>query len=236
MKKTKKFKPLRLIWLVLKIVLALHIIFLLSGAIAIFSIKYINPKFTSLSLYRKYVQKVDNKPFEYIPMSELSRSLKRGVIRLEDASFREHSGIDFDAIVTAYKLNKKYKRRVSGGSTITQQLVRTLFLLTDKNYLRKYLEALLALEMELILSKNRILELYINYIEFGKGVYGIGSASRHYYNKDARKLNAEQMARLLIILPSPIKYGPKDIHRKSFFRKRSRILANDPAFSPYIQD
>ena len=230
-KKTKKF-----VWLCVKWVLILHAIFLVTGAIAIFTIKYVNPRVTSLSLYRGYIQGVKNKPIEFVPLKEIDAPLKKVLIKLEDPSFKNHYGIDIEAMVSAYKINKRLKRTAAGGSTITQQLARTLFLVPDKNYLRKYLEILLALEMELILSKNRILELYFNYVEFGKGVYGIGPAAKHYFKTSAYNLSTEQLTQLLIILPSPIKYSPKDIQRKSFFRKRYRILARDPVLNKYVEE
>jgi len=231
-KKNKNFK--RVIYFFIKWIVLLHVIFLVTGATIILAYKYMNPRVTSLSLYRQYVKHVDNKPFDFVPFREIDAPLKKVLIKLEDPSFKKHNGIDIDAMMMAYKLNKKYKRTIAGGSTITQQLVRTLFLLPDKNYLRKYLEVLLALEMELILSKNRILELYFNYVEFGKGIYGIGPAAKHYFKTSVYNLSTEQLIELLIILPSPVKYSPKDIQRKSFFRKRYRILANDPVLNRYI--
>jgi monofunctional biosynthetic peptidoglycan transglycosylase len=217
-------------------VVILHLIFLATGAVVVFIYKYTNPRVTSLSLYREYVQHVKNQPFEFVPLKEIDPSIKKVLIKLEDASFKRHYGIDLDAMVTAYKTNKKYNRTITGGSTITQQLVRTLFLLPNKNYLRKYLEVLLALEMELILSKNRILELYFNNVELGKGIYGIGPAAKHYFKTSVYNLSTEQLTQLLIILPSPIKYSPKDIQRKAFFRKRYRLLARDPVLNKYVDE
>ena len=226
----------RLLLLLVKWVLVLHLIFLATGAVVIFIYKYTNPRVTSLSLYREYVQGVKNKPFDFIPLKEIDPPIKKVLIKLEDPSFKRHYGIDLDAMMAAYKINKRYNRTIAGGSTITQQLVRTLFLLPNKNYLRKYLEVLLALEMELILSKNRILELYFNNVEFGKGVYGIGPASKHYFKTSVHNLSVEQLTQLLIILPSPIKYSPKDIQRKAFFRKRYRLLARDPLLNRYVDE
>ncbi len=230
-KKTK-----RVLYILAKWVILLHLIFLATGAVVIFIYKYTNPRVTSLSLYREYVQGVKNKPFEFVPLKEIDPPIKKVLIKLEDPSFKRHYGIDLDAMMAAYKINKRYNKTIAGGSTITQQLVRTLFLLPNKNYLRKYLEVLLALEMELILSKNRILELYFNNVEFGKGVYGIGPASKHYFKTSVHNLSVEQLTQLLIILPSPIKYSPKDIQRKAFFRKRYRLLARDPLLNRYVDD
>jgi len=230
----KKLK--KILYFVVKWVIILHVIFLVTGAVTIFTYKYVNPRVTSLSLYREYVQGVDNKEREFIPLKEIDAPLKKVLIKLEDPSFRSHYGIDVDAMFAAYKINQKYHKTIAGGSTITQQLVRTLFLVPDKNYLRKYLEILLALEMELILSKNRILELYFNNVEFGKGVYGIGPASRRYFKTSIHNLSTEQLTQLLIILPSPIKYSPKDIQKKRFFRKRYNLLSRDPVLNKYVDE
>ncbi len=230
----RKKKKANVLFVIVKWILLLHLVVFGTSFIWIFTYKYINPQNTSLMLYRKYYQRVDNKPVIFVPLSQIRAPLKRVLIKLEDPSFKSHHGIDLDAMAMAYKINKRYKKTLVGGSTLTQQLARTLFLVPNKNYVRKYMELILALQMELLLSKNRIMELYFNYVEFGKGVYGIGQASKHYFKRDISRLDTEQLTQLLIILPSPIKYSPKDIPRKSFFRKRYRILSNDPNLNRYV--
>ena len=111
-----------------------------------------------------------------------------------------------------------------GGSTITQQLSRTLFLMPKKVMIRKYTELLISMEMEMILSKERILELYLNYCEWGKGIFGVAQASEHYYGKNPDKLSIDQTARLITILASPISYGPYTFHRKDFLANRYYII------------
>jgi len=230
----KKLNIKKTLWKITKWVLIAHLLIFGVSFIWVFSYRYVNPHNTSLMLYRKYYQGVNNKPVVFVPLSHIEVPLRRVLIKLEDPSFKSHYGVDFDALVMAYKLNKRYGRSIVGGSTITQQIARTLFLVPNKNYLRKYMELILALEMESVLSKNRILELYFNYVEFGKGVYGIGQASRHYFKRDISQLDIEQLTQLIIILPSPVKYSPKDIPRKSFFRKRYRLLSNDPNLNKYV--
>jgi monofunctional glycosyltransferase len=232
MAKRKKIK--KTLWTITKWVFILHVVVFGFSLAWVFSYKYINPNNTSLMLYRQYYQGVKNKPVIFVPLSHIDVPLRKVLIKLEDPSFRSHYGVDFDAIRMAYKLNKRYGRSIAGGSTITQQIARTLFLVPNKNYLRKYMELILALEMELVLSKNRILELYFNYVEFGKGVYGIGQASRHYFKRDISKLDVEQLTQLIIILPSPVKYSPKDIPKKRAFRKRLNILSHDPSLNRYV--
>lgn len=233
-RKTKKKKIRKVIWTVTKWILITHLVVFSVSFIWVLSYKYVNPHNTSLMLYRQYYQGVKNKPVIFVPLSQIKVPLRRVLIKLEDPSFKSHYGVDFDALAMAYKINKRYGRSIAGGSTITQQIARTLFLVPNKNYLRKYMELVVALQMELVLSKDRIMELYFNYVEFGKGVYGIGQASRHYFKRDISKLDVEQLTQLIIILPSPVKYSPKDIPRKSFFRKRYRLLSNDPKLNKYV--
>jgi len=230
----KKLNIKKGLWKITKWVLIAHLLIFGVSFIWVFSYKYVNPHNTSLMLYRQYYQGVKNQPVIFVPLAHIDVPLRRVLIKLEDPSFKSHYGVDFDALVMAYKLNKRYGRSVAGGSTITQQIARTLFLVPNKNYLRKYMELILALEMESVLSKNRILELYFNYVEFGKGVYGIGQASHHYFKRDISQLDVEQLTQLIIILPSPVKYSPKDIPRKSFFRRRYRLLSNDPNLNQYV--
>ncbi len=230
----KKHRTRKLIWKVTKWVLLAHLIIFGLSFLWVLSYKYVNPNNTSLMIYRKYYQGVKNKPVVFVPLNKIKVPLRRVLIKLEDPSFKSHYGVDFDALAMAYKINKRYGRNIAGGSTITQQIARTLFLVPNKNYLRKYMELIIALEMELVLSKDRILELYFNYVEFGKGVYGIGQASKHYFKRDISKLDVEQLTQLIIILPSPVKYSPKDIPRKRFFRKRLNILYHDPNLNRYV--
>jgi len=224
-----------LIYKILKIILVIHVVILGVGFVLIFTCKYFNPMFSSLQLYRA-IHGVDNKKVIFVPLSHIDAPLKKVLIKLEDPSFKTHKGVDLDALFMAYKINRRVGRNVAGGSTITQQLVRTLFLLPYKTYFRKYIELFLALEMDALLSKNRILELYFNYVEFGKGVYGIGQAAQHYFHQDISQLSVDQLTQLIIILPSPVKYSPKDIQRKSFFRKRYNLLSNDPVLNKYVDE
>ena len=112
----------------------------------------------------------------------------------------------------------------TGGSTITQQLARTLFLNPERTYLRKYLEAIVALELDLLLSKRRILELYVNTIEYGKGVYGIGAAARHHFRKSIGKLSLDQYRRLVTIVASPLRYDTTNFGRRRALSWRYEYL------------
>lgn len=137
----------------------------------------------------------------------ISGHLKRAVIASEDARFSEHEGVDWDAIEKAYKENLKRGRSAKGGSTITQQLAKNLFLSPERSYVRKGQELVIAYMIEALWDKRRILEVYLNVVEWGEGVFGAEAAARHYYGVAASQLGPEQSARLAAYLPNPKRYG-----------------------------
>lgn len=141
---------------------------------------------------------------EWVPLTAISRSLPRAVIGAEDANFCTHNGIDFSAVQAAAEANLK-GRKLRGGSTISQQTAKNAFLWPERSYLRKGLEAWFTLLIEAIWGKPRIMEVYLNIVEMGPGIYGMASASQHYFGTSVDKLSARQAARLAAILPQPIK-------------------------------
>jgi len=144
--------------------------------------------------------------YRFVPYDRIATSLKRAMIAAEDSRFVEHEGFDWDGIQLALEKNQKKGRIVAGGSTITQQLAKNLFLSPDKSYLRKGQEAIIAAMMEAMLPKQRILELYLNVIEWGNGVFGAEAAARRYYNASAAGLGPEASARLASMIPSPRRF------------------------------
>ncbi len=144
--------------------------------------------------------------FQWVPYEKISRHLKRAVVAAEDARFVEHAGFDWEAIAKAREKNEKRGRVVYGGSTITQQLAKNLFLSPDRSYLRKGQEAAIAVMMEALLPKRRILELYLNVVEWGNGVFGAEAAARRYFGVSAAQLSDEQAARLAAMVPSPRRF------------------------------
>jgi len=144
--------------------------------------------------------------YQWVPYARISNHLKRAMIAAEDAKFLEHAGFDWEGIDNAREKNLKSGRVVAGGSTITQQLAKNLFLSPDKSYLRKGQEAIIAAMMEAMLPKQRILELYLNVIEWGNGVFGAEAAARRYYNASAAGLGPEASARLASMIPSPRRF------------------------------
>jgi monofunctional biosynthetic peptidoglycan transglycosylase len=143
----------------------------------------------------------------WVPYERISIHLKRAVIASEDARFSEHEGVDWDAIEKAYETNLKRGRPAKGGSTITQQLAKNLFLSPERSYLRKGQELVITYMIEALWDKRRILEVYLNVVEWGEGIFGAEAAARHYYGISASQLGAEQSARLAAYLPNPKRYG-----------------------------
>ena len=141
--------------------------------------------------------------YTWVPYAKISPQLKRAMIAAEDAKFVEHSGFDWDGIQNALDKNRKKGRVVAGGSTITQQLAKNLFLTPAKSYVRKAEEAVVTVLLEAMLPKQRILELYLNVIEWGNGVFGAEAAAQRYFGVSAAQLSAEQAARLAAMAPSP---------------------------------
>ncbi|WP_144138522.1 monofunctional biosynthetic peptidoglycan transglycosylase [Paraburkholderia sp. BCC1884] len=159
----------------------------------------------------------------WVPYDQISRNLKRAIIASEDANFVNNNGYETDAILQAWERNKAKGKIVRGGSTITQQLARNLFLSREKSYIRKGQELIITWMIETLMDKERIFEIYLNSVEWGNGVYGAEAAAHYYYKTSASKLTAAQSARLAVMLPQP-KYF--DEHRGSqYLAQRSRVIA-----------
>ena len=139
----------------------------------------------------------------WVPYDRISTHLKRAVIASEDANFSEHEGVDWDAMQKAYEKNLKKSKVVAGGSTITQQLAKNLFLSGSRSYWRKGQELIIATMLEYLMDKQRIFEIYLNVVEFGSGIFGAEAAARHYYHVSAASLGVAQSARLAVMLPNP---------------------------------
>lgn len=144
------------------------------------------------------------------------------VLAAEDGRFFSHPGIDWRALERAYERNKRAGKVRLGGSTITMQLAKNLYLSTERSFLRKAKEAIIALRLEKELSKKRILEIYLNIIELGDGIFGVEAAARHYYRKSAASLTRDEAARLAAIIPSPRKHTPHD--NTKFTLRRASII------------
>jgi monofunctional biosynthetic peptidoglycan transglycosylase len=182
-------------------------------------LKTANPDETALMKYRAEEARLKGRKPQrqqvWTPLAKISPYLIQAVLISEDDKFFQHEGFDWEGIKTAMERNMERKQFSRGGSTITQQLAKNLYLSPSKNPVRKIREAVLAVQMEKVLSKKRILELYLNVIEWGDGVYGIGAASRRYFSKSAAELSIEESIRLASVLPNPIRYSPiKDSNKR----------------------
>ena len=165
--------------------------------------------------------------YRFVPYARISANLKRAAIAAEDARFLGHDGFDWEGIERAMRKNERRGRIVAGGSTITQQLAKNLFLSPSKSYLRKGEEAIIAVMLELILDKRRILELYLNVIEWGNGVFGAEAAARHYFGVSAAQLSASQAARLAAMAPSPRRFE-RNPHSAYLTGRTTTILSRMP--------
>ena len=175
----------------------------LMAALTLVAFKWIDPPTTAVHIERRVEAWIHHKPYrlryQFVPLSEISPNLQHAVIAAEDGRFYEHHGFDWHAIQLAAEEDEKGGHRLRGGSTI---------LGTSRSYLRKAAEFTLVPVAELVLGKQRILELYLNEVEWGPGIYGVEAASRAYYGKSARKIDRDEAARLAAILPLPLKRRP----------------------------
>ena len=180
-----------------------------------------NPSSTSFMDLRLRELRVDQPDAQlqhsWVPYEQISNHLKQAVIAAEDSGFVEHFGVEWEAIESAFERNLKKGKVTHGGSTITQQLAKNLFLSPKKSYFRKAQELVIALMIEAFWDKRRILEVYLNVVEWGDGVFGAQAASMYYFDKNASELSAYQAARLASKLPSPRYF---DKNRDSAFLAR----------------
>ena len=158
----------------------------------------------------------------WVPYASISANLKRAVLAAEDSGFAEHDGVEWEAIEKAALENLQKGKIKRGGSTITMQLAKNLFLSPDRSLLRKGQELVITFMLEAVLEKRRILEIYLNVAEWGEGVFGIEAAARHYYGVSARQLSVEQSAWLASVLPAPKRF---DKNRGSaFIRGKAEVI------------
>ena len=164
---------------------------------------------------------------QWVPYQRISVQLKRAIISAEDGKFLDHEGFDWEAIQKAHEKNRKRGKVVAGGSTISQQLAKNLFLSGERSPWRKGQEAIITVMLENLLDKRRIFEIYLNVIEWGDGVFGAEAAARHYFSVSAAALSAEQAARMAAMVPNPRFY---DRHRDSAWlaKKTDILLARMP--------
>lgn len=186
--------------------------------------KFVPVPYTPLMVIRYFENKSASKNIEtkhhWVPIEDISKNLQKAVIASEDGRFFEHNGLDFSAMRKAAVGNFKGKK-LKGGSTITQQTAKNVFLWQGRSYFRKALEAYYTVLIELIWGKERILEVYLNSIEMGDGIYGAEAATQHWYKKECKSLTRMQAAGIAAILPNPRRFSPNGSAYIS--RKQSKI-------------
>jgi len=195
-----------------------------------------NPKFTALMKLRiEQARKKGRNAHPqciFVPIGAISQNLIDAVLISEDFNFFYHKGYDIYEIKESIKKNIEKRRFVRGGSTITQQLVKNLYLSPSKNPFRKLAELVWAIKLERVLSKRRILELYLNYIELGDMIFGVESASRKYFNHSAAELTFEESVQLAAVIPRPLKWYP-GCQSKGYLRRvaiiREKLVKYKPA-------
>jgi monofunctional biosynthetic peptidoglycan transglycosylase len=188
------------------------------AALILLAARWIDPPSTAVHIQRRVQAWIHHTPYreryKFIPLSQISPDLQHAVIAAEDARFYQHHGFDWHEIEIAAE-DDLQRDRTRGASTITQQLVKNLFFGTGRSVLRKGAEFTLVPVAEFVLGKRRILEIYLNVVEWGPGIYGAESACRHYNGTAARNIGREPAARLAAILPAPLKRRPERMNRYS---------------------
>jgi len=198
-------------------------------ALSVFSVivfRFVPVPFTPLMISRAFEHKESGREMtashDWVPIEEISPNLQKAVIASEDDLFLTHNGFNFDAMYKAFKNNNKGKK-LKGGSTISQQTAKNVFLWQGRSYLRKGLEAYFTVLIEMLWSKERIMEVYLNSIEMGDGVYGAQAAAQYWYSKDAKDLTKYQAAGIAAILPNPRRF--KAVKSSGYTeRRKGRII------------
>jgi monofunctional glycosyltransferase len=220
----KKIKKQTFLSGILRFILKIHLWFWGIIALLCAIYQFVNPPLTPLMLHRYFVRGYGWHKRYYAPISAIPKRTVRMIMILEDPNFYKHFGFEWRAVRKAYERNQRSGKIRFGASTISNQLARTLFLTTHRNYFRKYLEVQITVIMELIMTKRRMMELYLNYIEWGKGIYGIDTASRYYYGKSIRKLSPNQSMQLVSVLTSPIRHTPQTFYTSRSATQRYNML------------
>jgi monofunctional biosynthetic peptidoglycan transglycosylase len=219
---------------VFKILLRIVIIFIVLSVLSVIVFRWVPVPVTPLMIMRCVEQKQEGRDMvlkhDWVPLEEISEKLQLAVMCSEDQNYLKHYGFDFDAIEKAFTFNNKGKK-VRGASTISQQTAKNVFLWPGRSYVRKGFEAYFTLLIEAFWSKERIMEVYLNSIEMGKGVYGAEAAAKFWFHKPAKTLTKDEGAALAAVLPNPLKYvaNPPSAYiskRKAWIKKQMSFWGN----------
>jgi monofunctional biosynthetic peptidoglycan transglycosylase len=218
--------------LIFRVIKLLFIVFVAGSLFFVILYRFVNPPVTFLMIERGFERKADGKDWkidkQWKNFDDIADPMKRAAVAAEDQTFLENHGFDFNAIEKAIKKNEKSKKLI-GGSTISQQTAKNVFLWPGRSLIRKGFEAWFTLLMEVFWSKKRIMEVYLNVIEMGDGIYGVEAASQAYFHKSASDLTNQQAAAIAVIFPSPLKWSatnptPYLRHRQYLIMKNMRRL------------
>jgi len=212
----------RLVFRVLKL---LFIVFVVGSIFFVVLFRFVNPPVTLLMIQRGFERKAAGKEWKidkhWKNFDEIADPMKRAAVAAEDQTFLENHGFDFQAIERAIRKNAKSKKLI-GGSTISQQTAKNVFLWPGRSIIRKGFEAWFTMLMEVFWSKKRIMEVYLNVIEMGDGIYGVEAASQAYFHKPASELTNHEAAAIAVIFPSPLKWSAT--HPTRFLRHRQYLI------------
>ena len=204
--------------LLLRLLLVLVVALVVVPPVSVLAYKFVAPPITILMIQR--LVEGHGLDYRWRPLGQMSPALPEAAVAAEDARFCTHHGFDFAAIQAAMKADQAHPNRIRGGSTISQQTAKNAFLWPGRDYVRKGIEAWYTVLIEAIWGKSRIMEVYLNIVEFGPGVYGAEAASQHFFHKHASQLSAAEAARLIAVLPKPLGWDVSDPTR--YLRARDR--------------
>jgi len=211
--------------LLFRIIKLIFIVFVGGSILAVLVFRFINPPFTLLMIERGFERKAAGKEWkidkQWVSFDDIANPMKRAAVAAEDQTFLENHGFDFRAIEKAIKKNEHSKKLI-GGSTISQQTAKNVFLWPGRSFVRKGFEAWFTLLMEIFWSKKRIMEVYLNVIETGDGIYGVEAAAQEYFHIPASQLNNQQAAAIAVIFPSPLKWSAT--HPTRYLRHRQYLI------------
>lgn len=219
------------IFRILKFALKSGLGFIILSLTIVLLYRFIPAPYTPLMVWKSTLSFFHNEPIsiskKWVPIEQIARPMQQAVVKAEDAKFYNHKGFDFEAIEKAMKYNKTHKKQ-KGASTISQQTAKNVFLWPSRSWIRKGMEVYFTVLIENLWSKNRILEMYLNVIELGPGVYGVEAASQKYFHKKAKNLTRAEAALIASVLPNPIKFK---INKPSAYilRRQRKIMGRGEA-------
>lgn len=211
---------------IMKLSIKVALVFIITSILSVIFFKFVPVPYTPLMFWKSTASVFSDKfigiNHDWVPIEQISKSMQRAVIKAEDYKFYQHNGFDFEAIQKAIEYNKTHKRKI-GASTISQQTAKNVFLWPSRSWIRKGLEVYFTVLIEFFWSKERIIEVYLNVIEVGPGIYGVEAGAQKFFKKPAKKLNSHEASLIAAVLPNPIKFKV-DKPSRYVLRRQRKIL------------